>query len=332
MIHNTDTSKPAHRFAVIGGDGRMTHLAEYLAEAGYPVNLLGCGDECLPTVSPATDLHICTTLNKAAEGTTVLILPLPASRNGETVHCPRDPACTVALGEVTALMKRDPKLRLFGGKIPEPWLTAAADDIAVATRITDYNQNEIFLRRNAEITAEAAVMTAMELTDTALQGSSAAVVGYGRIGRYLARLLGAFGTRVTVCARREESLFQAVSDGHSVLRITGEDPFRGLQPLCRAHRLLFNTVPARILSREWLLALPPEALLVDLASAPFGVAEDDVREATARNRLHYLRAPSLPGSYAPRDAGRAIGACILHELEADSTNVGYGLGEGRDSV
>ena len=85
----------------------------------------------------------------------------------------------------------------------------------------------------------------------------------------------------------------------------------GLSPLCRDHPILFNTVPAHILPRDLLMSLRPDTLLIDLASAPFGVSDTHVREATAKNGLRYLRAPSLPGSYAPRDAGRAIAECIL---------------------
>ena len=66
-----------------------------------------------------------------------------------------------------------------------------------------------------------------------------------------------------------------------------------------------------ILPRDLLMSLRPDTFLIDLASAPFGVSDTHVREATAKNGLRYLRAPSLPGSYAPRDAGRAIAECIL---------------------
>ena len=96
--------------------------------------------------------------------------------------------------------------------------------------------------------------------------------------------------------------------------MTESDPMGGLHPLCGDHAILFNTVPAPVLKRELLLALEADTLLVDLASAPFGVSDCDVREATSRNGLRYLRAPSLPGSYAPRDAGRIIAECILDML------------------
>ena len=312
MSPKTHTSKPAHRFAVVGGDGRMTYLAQYLAEIGYAVRVFGCGEECLPFAAGREDLRVCTTLSKAVEGATAVILPLPATRDGRTVHCPRDPACTISLKEVAALLARDPGLHLFGGGLPR----ALREETSVSPRITDYNLDEAFLQKNAEITAEAALMTAMALTDYALRGTPVAILGFGRIAKYLARLLSALGAEVTVCARRAESLAEAAAAGYATCLLSPGKEGNGLLSLCPAHRLVFNTVPAPVMPLDFLLALPAEALVMDLASAPFGVTDGDVGEATSAKALRYLRAPSLPGSYAPRDAGYAIGACILEALDS----------------
>ena len=306
-------SVPVHRFAVIGGDGRMTHVCERLSAEGHAVSLLGCGNECFSPCRGAGEIRACTTLDKAVDGVDAVILPLPASRDGVTVNCPRDGACTVQLATLTELLVRSPRLILLGGKLPEAF-RAAVQTLGVADRVVDYYENEVLLLRNAYVTAEAAVMTAMEHTDRILRGAAVAVLGYGRIGKYLARLLCTMGAEVTVCARREESLFEAAAEGCHPLLISESDPMGGLSPLCRDHPILFNTVPAHILPRDLLMSLRPDTLLIDLASAPFGVSDTHVREATAKNGLRYLRAPSLPGSYAPRDAGRAIAECILGTL------------------
>lgn len=302
----------------------MTHLARRLTEEGYPVNLFGCGTDCLPDSDTDTNLRICGSLSKAAEGVDILILPLPASRDGETVHTPREQSCRVTLSEIADLMKRAPSLTLFGGKLPKKFLDSTREFDPADARVTDYYDSEVLQLRNAYITAEAALMTAMELTDRTLRDTSVTVLGYGRIGKYLARLLRALGADVTVCARREETLFEAAAEGCHPLLITASDPMSGMAPLCRDHPILFNTVPAHILPRDLLMGLQPDTLLIDLASAPFGVRDDHVREAAALNGLRYLRAPSLPGSYAPRDAGRAIAECILgmvtHRDSHDETN------------
>lgn len=315
MSHNSSPFKPAHRFAVIGGDGRMTHLAERLTEEGYHVNLLGCGGDCLPIREGAGEIRVCTTLQRAVECTDVLILPLPATRDGVTVHCPRDPACTVTLDELADLLTRTPAMTLFGGKIPAALTSRIKDsDQSVTLRVIDYYESEVLQLRNAYITAEASLMTAMQLIDRTLRDTSVAVLGYGRIGKCLSRLLHALGATVTVCARREEALFEAAAEGCHPLLLREDDPMGGIHPICRDHSVIFNTVPARVMNREFLLDLERDTLLIDLASAPFGVADGDVREAAACNGLRYLRAPSLPGSYAPRDAGHIIAECILDTL------------------
>lgn len=312
MSRDTHTSGSAHRFAVIGGDGRMTHLCERLSEEGHAVSVLGCGRECFSARKGSGEIRVCATLEKAAEGADAVILPLPASRDGVTVYCPRDPSCAVPLTAVAELLLRSPRLVLFGGKLP-PTLWDAVKDLP-ATRLTDYYENEVLQLRNAYVTAEAAVMTAMELTDRTLLDTSVAVLGYGRIGKYLSRILRALGATVTVCARREECLFEAAAEGCHPLLISPDVSMSGLRPLCRGHAVLFNTVPARILERELLLGLERDTLLIDLASAPFGVCDGDVREATEKRGLRYLRAPSLPGSYAPRSAGEIIAECVLEAM------------------
>lgn len=320
MTQSTHTSPPLRRFAVIGGDLRMTHLCKRLTEAGYTVSTLGCGQDCLPDGEPILrreeegTLRVCTSLGGVTEKADALILPLPATRDGMTIHCPRDPACTVSLQAIVDLMIRSPRLLLFGGRLPMEFLDAARKNGITEDRITDYYDSEVLQLRNAYLTAEAALMTAMELTDRAIQGTEVAVLGYGRIGKYLSRLLRGMGAVVTVCARREESLVEAAAAGCRPLLMSDALPLGGLAPLCRGHAVLFNTIPAHILCRDLLMGLEKNALLLDLASFPFGVSDSDVRAATAARGLRYLRVPSLPGSYAPRDAGRIIAECILEDL------------------
>ena len=320
MSHTSDMSESAHRFAVIGGDGRMIYLAERLAEEGFLVNLFGCGMDCLSRSEEKNgnrEMHICTTWQKAMEDITALILPLPVTRDGHTVCCPRDPECIVTLEQVSEYMTHHPQVILFGGKLPE----MLANNMR--WRTVDYYESPLLQLRNAYVTAEAALMTAMELIDRTIRDTSFAVLGYGRIGKCLSRLLCAMGGTVTVCARREEPLLEAATEGCHPLLITEKDSMNGLHPLCRDHTVLFNTVPERILTRSFLLHLERDTLLIDLASSPFGACDGDVRDATAQNGLRYLRAPSLPGSYAPYNAGRMIAERVLDTLASEESALDY---------
>ena len=81
---------------------------------------------------------------------------------------------------------------------------------------------------------------------------------------------------------------------------------RGLSPALDGCEVVFNTVPAAVLPRPLLQKLPPEALLVELASAP-GCCDPAEAEALG---LRYRAAPGLPGKAAPRTAGEYLGQVI----------------------
>ncbi len=321
-LSTNSTALPPHTAAVLGGDGRMAHAAAALGEAGCRVHLFGCGRECLPATGERAEGRLAPSFAAAAEGADLLILPLPATRDGRSVWCPRQPnAEVVTFAAIAELLARRPDLRLFGGRLPPDFLHALPP--AARTRVVDYYANEALQLRNAYITAEAALMTAMELSDRTLRGSTVAVIGYGRIAQFLCRLLARLGAQVTVCARREEPLLLAAEEGYHPLRLGEEHrPGQGLYPLCFGHSILFNTVPAHLLPREVLRRMERGTILIDLASAPFGVSDEDVREVSALGDLHYVRAPSLPGIYAPREAGRIIADCILAALRASGPSAG----------
>ena len=66
--------------------------------------------------------------------------------------------------------------------------------------------------------------------------------------------------------------------------------------------LIFNTVPAPILTTEVLSDMKPPCFIIDLASLPGGVAADTLLPDGCR----VLHALSLPGKVAPLSAARAV--------------------------
>lgn len=218
-----------------------------------------------------------------------LILPLPATKNQLHLHTPRCQE-TISLQEIFRSFRGN---RIFGGLLP-------TDAPACAI---DYYQAEEVLLPNAALTAEGALALAIERTPFMLSGSPALILGGGRIGQFLAAKLSALGAQVWVGARRSETTALCRSFGwNSALY---EDlPYRRF-------RLVFNTVPARILDDERLALLPKGALLIELASAPGGFDPD-------RAVAHHLKicyAPGLPGQYAPETAAKIIGDYILKEMD-----------------
>lgn len=308
-----DTSTLPRRPAVIvvGGDDRQVTVIRALIRAGCPVWTVGLsGAEDLPDgVRLCGDLSAC--LRAAGESGTeplCLLLPLPVSRDGETVACPLEPTARISLSEILKAMIDIPEMHLFGGRIPANFIRMLSEKVgpdAVAARSLDYYTLESIQIPNARITAEAAIMIVMESTDTALLGSRMAVLGYGRIGQFLARLLLPLGVSVTVAARREKSLAHAAGDGCHTLPLKGAE---ALHPLSQGYNVIFNTIPAPVLGQKILERLDPRTLILDLASSPGGI---DPEAHPGKNGPRILRAPSLPGRYAPVTAGQVLADALL---------------------
>ena len=171
----------------------------------------------------------------------------------------------------------------------------------------DPGRDEAFLRTNAALTAEGAICRAMQRMERALLGSTCLITGYGRIGRALCARLGAMGAFVIVCARSEGQMQAAHAAGaHPV-------PLAELTGAVGAADLILNTVPARVLGEEALRAVRPDALLIELASAPYG---EDLAVARALGVRVEVES-GVPGRYAPLDAGAALFDAALRRLKGE---------------
>ena len=149
-----------------------------------------------------------------------------------------------------------------------------------------------------------------------IDGTHAAIVGYGRIGALLGEKLHALGARVTVYARRREQLASAELHHHDTKRLIcrgGKSTPESIDPDLR---VIFNTVPQWIFGREVLQQLPQNCVLIDLASVPGGI---DTNAAQALG-LRTVWATSLPGKCAPESAGRILAETVGSILEEYSVS------------
>ncbi len=276
------------RLAVLGGDARQHSMIRALSERGYEIYAWGIGD-CQKQIEPAV---LCGAWEDAVRDADAVILPLPASADGVRVHCPlheRD-----EMLRMTTLLDRIKGKRLYGGRLSEP-IRSLAEQKCVTW--FDYYDSELLQLKNAVPTAEGAIAIAMRELPVTLYGIRAAVIGYGRIGCLLSERLHALGAHVTVYARRSEQLTLAELHGHTSVRLRGgNDCFAGRVPDCR---VLFNTVPHRLLTEENLSRFSARCVLIDLASAPGGIDH----RAAASLGLTSVWATALPGKCAPESAG-----------------------------
>ena len=154
-------------------------------------------------------------------------------------------------------------------------------------------EDEAYTQENAYLTAEGALFAAAAHLNRAYQGCRCLVLGYGRIGKELTRLLRCLGAQVTVAARREESRKAAGENSVSMEEIATVLP---------AMEVIFNTVPAQVLGEDELLLVPAFCPVIELASPPYGLDLD----AALRLNVKLFLESGLPGRYCPQSAAEAL--------------------------
>ena len=173
------------------------------------------------------------------------------------------------------------------------------DDIGAPANAAGHlclSEDEDYVLANAILTAEGAMYAAMQALPCAIHDTRALVIGYGRIGERAAKLLTAFGASVTVAARREASRHAAEAAGAAACSLCE------LSGRMSPYRLIISTPPATVLSDALLSEINPDALLMDVASAPYGFS---LERAKALG-LRATRENGLPGRYCPESAGRLL--------------------------
>lgn len=277
-------------FGVIGGDERMKYLAQSIAADGYPVCV--CGLEKLGTCRGAAECD----LPQLAAKSSVILLPLPATKDGLFLNAP------YAENEIRL---DDDFSRLFmhktvcGGMLQR--LTASSS-LWREIEPEDYYRREELAVGNAIPTAEGAVGIAIREYPGTINGAKCLITGFGRIGKNLAIILRGMGAEVFCAARKKADLMQ--------MRAFGVQPLT-YREISRRFDLIFNTVPARVLTSPVLMQQTRDTLIIDLASAPGGT---DLKRAEELH-LHVIDAPSLPGRVAPKTAAEYIKEAVYNILE-----------------
>lgn len=284
-------------FGILGGDGRFGVVANLLADAGNTVWVWGQNRNFDIGHARHTE-H----LSEAIDSSDVVILPIPALSAEGLLNLPLSEE---KLDVADVLKSMNSHQVLAGGLLPS-WLVDLAEKRGVA--VIDYGKREDFITANAVPTAEGAIGIALRELKQTLWDSNCFVLGYGRIGKILSQRLFPLCKKLTVAARKPQDISMISALGYDAVDYTG-----WAEPLRNAH-VVFNTVPALLLSADVLRLLPKHALIVDLASRPGGT---DFKAAEACG-IKTVWALSLPGKTAPHSAGRIIADSIckgIQELE-----------------
>lgn len=223
----------------------------------------------------------CIFSDKPDSRVTHLLLPAPAFSPGGDLkgNAPLSPVLDALSNEVTVV----------GGNLAHPLLAGY--------KTLDLLQDPLYLAENAAITAHCAIPLLTKQLSRTLADTHLLVIGWGRIGKCLARLLAANGARVTVAARKPEDLAILAALGYDILdsRDLGYS-------LARFHGI-FNTVPSPVITEEASQYCQPDCIKIDLASTK-GIFGSDV-----------LWARGLPGQYAPVSSGALMARTILRLIQ-----------------
>lgn len=282
------------KVAVLGGDARELILVEELAAAGARVKVTG-----LPFKGGIAGVTIHRAPEECVTDVNAVILPVPGIDDKGYLYCALAEQPLSLTGELVEKIPAD--IPVFVG-MARPLLVQTLSRKKI--RLIELMKLDEVAILNSIPSAEGAVQMAMEMLPITIHGSSAFVLGFGRTGVTIARLLGAMGARTRVVARKPEHLARVTE--MNLIPV----PFSQMAVKLGEADVIFNTIPAPVLTGEVLEKVSPDAVIIDLASAPGGT---DFRKAE-RLGIKAVLAPGLPGKVAPKTAGRVLARVITRFL------------------
>ena len=285
------------KFAVIGGDLRIIKLVKMLAEEGNAVYTFGL--EKAEELKENENIIFCEKLSRAIpEDVEVVIAPIPFSSNGVNINAPFSNN-EISVRELIHYLNA--KILIAGSISPDIYNLANDEYI----EIIDIMKREELAVLNTISTAEGAIEIAIANTNKIIHGSNVLILGFGRIGKVLARKMAGLSAKVTCAARKDEDLAWIRAYGHN------ETNINNLGENLSKYDIIFNTVPHLILTKERLEYVKGDTLLIDLASNPGGI---DKKTAKEKN-LKLIWALALPGKVAPVTTAEFIKDTIYNILK-----------------
>lgn len=279
---------------VVGGDLRIVKLIEMLDKDGYKVYTYGL--ENSEEVLNMERVELCPTLEEAVSASKVVVGPIPLSSDRKRLSMPFGRNNVELADFVKALNGK----YLIAGNI------GIKEDLdANGIQFTDLLKREEFSVLNTIATAEGTIQIAMEETQRTLHGSNVLVMGFGRIGKVLAKMLDGIGAKVYCEARKNEDISWIKAYGYNPIHLND------LNENLNKFDIIINTIPFQILDEERLNLVKKESIIIDLASNPGGV---DRRAAREKN-LKVIWALSLPAKVAPLTSAEFIKETIYHVLK-----------------
>lgn len=278
---------------VIGGDSRVVELIKILEKEGNSLLLYGfelC--ECLKDFTHVDNIK------ESIEKSDLIITSIPLSKNGKNINAVYTTK-EILVKEFFEVVKNK---KIITGNITDE----------IGKYISSENNNEIIdvLKHeeltvlNAIPTAEGAIQIAMEKSIITLNGSRCLILGFGRIGKILAKMLNGIGAEVYCEARKQEDISWIKSYGYNSIHLND------LEKYLNDFDFIFNTIPHLILDKSKLELVKKECIIIDLASKPGGVDFEEAKKLKIQTEW----ALALPGKVAPKTSASYIYETIKQNL------------------
>ncbi len=279
---------------VVGGDLRIVKLIEMLDKDGYKVFTYGLenSEELLNLES----VEMCPTLEEAVSNSKIVVGPIPLSSDRKRLSTP--------------FGRNNVELSEFVNCLKDKYLIAGNINIREeleekGVQFTDLLKREEFSVLNTIATAEGTIQIAMEETQRTVHGSNVLVMGFGRIGKVLAKMLDGIGAKVYCEARKNEDISWIKAYGYNPVHLND------LNENLNKFDIIINTIPFQILDAERLDLIKKESIIIDLASNPGGVD----RKAARDRGIKVIWALSLPAKVAPLTSAEFIKETLYHVLK-----------------
>lgn len=288
--------KNLKRLLIIGGDSRQIYMSQHLKKCGFDTTLFG-----FENADNYNSKYEKTSLSDEIKQADIIILPLPVTRDNITLNVVFSNK-KILLSSIIEFID-DSKI-VFGGMIPNEHKEQFKNK---GVKFYDYYEREELQLLNAVPTAEGTVGLIIDRLPVTVQGMKCAILGFGRCAKVISRILKGLNAKTTVVARSIGAIASAKSEGFHTCDLCQFDE------IANDFDVIINTVPAVILNKEILKLLKPDCVIIEIASAPFGVDFN----AADKLDITVIKAGSLPGKTAPKTAGKIISDTIINIMREE---------------
>ena len=281
------------KISVIGGDLRIVKLLEMLAKDEYEICTYG-----LEKIENINSVKKCKTLQETVQDADIVIGPIPITSDNTNVNAPFSEKI-ITLNELATNIKGK---KIIAGSIKREFYELSNDN---KIETIDLLNREELAVLNAISTAEGAIQIAMEETIKTMHNSNVVILGFGRIGKVLAKMLQGVGANVYCEARKNVDL--------AWIRAYGYIPIhqKEIEKQIDKYDIIMNTIPSMILDKQILKKVSKNCVIIDLASNPGGVDRQEAKKLG----IKVIWALSLPGKVAPLTSAEYIKDTIYNIFE-----------------